>query len=55
MFSLQDRKVIVKSMKTYVVKICKEDYGHLVLLALFDSMDDTKLLQKAILDVSGMR
>ena len=49
----QDRKVIVKSMKTYVVKICKEDHGHLVLLALFDSVDDTKLVQKAIIEVRG--
>jgi len=43
--------VIVKSFKTFVAKICKEEYGHLVLLALFDVVDDTKLVQKAILDV----
>lgn len=46
----KDRKVIVKTFKTYVAKICKEEYGHLVMLALFDVVDDTKLIQKAILD-----
>ncbi|KAI0231313.1 pumilio RNA binding family member 3 [Lamellibrachia satsuma] len=46
----KDRKVIVKSFKTFVAKICQEEYGHLVLLALFDVVDDTKLVQKAILD-----
>jgi pumilio family protein 6 len=50
---MQDRKVIVKSFKTFVAKICKDEYGHLVMLALFDSVDDTKLIQKAILDVRG--
>lgn len=43
--------MIVKSFKTFVAKICQEEYGHLVLLALFDVVDDTKLVQKAILDV----
>ena len=41
-------------MKSYVVKICKEEHGHMVLLALFDVVDDTKLVSKAILDVSKL-
>ncbi|XP_028404711.1 pumilio homolog 3-like [Dendronephthya gigantea] len=45
----KDRKVIVKSLKGYVTKICKEEYGHLVLLALFDCVDDTVLVQKVII------
>ena len=49
---VQDRKVIMKSFKSYVVKICTEEFGHLALLAMFDSVDDTKILQKIILDVS---
>ena len=44
--------MIVKSFKSFVAKICKEEYGHLVLLALFDVVDDTKLVQKALIDVS---
>ena len=50
-FLLQDRKVIIKSMKTYVLKVCKEEYGHMVLLAMFDSVDDTKIVYKVILEV----
>ncbi|KAK3606156.1 hypothetical protein CHS0354_010789 [Potamilus streckersoni] len=46
----KDRKVIIKSLKTHVVKICKEEYGHLVMLAIFDVVDDTKLVQKALLE-----
>ena len=44
----KDRKAIVKSLKTFVVKTACEEYGHLVLLAIFDTVDDTKLIGKAI-------
>lgn len=46
----KDRKVIVKSMKTFVLKVCKEEYGHMVLLAMFDSVDDTKIVFKVVLE-----
>ncbi|XP_052095978.1 pumilio homolog 3-like [Mytilus californianus] len=46
----KDRKIMIKSLKTHVMKICCEEYGHLVMLAMFDGVDDTKLVQKAILD-----
>ncbi|XP_002156370.2 pumilio homolog 3 isoform X1 [Hydra vulgaris] len=46
--SVKDRKAIIKSFKTYVLKICKEEYGHMVMLALFDTVDDTVLVKKAI-------
>ena len=45
----KDRKSIVKSLKTFVVKTACEQYGHLVLLAIFDAVDDTKLVGKAII------
>ncbi|KAG0232515.1 pumilio domain member 6 [Actinomortierella wolfii] len=45
----KDRKAILKSMKPYVHKICKEEYGHMVMLRLFDVVDDTVLVNKAIL------
>ncbi len=45
----KDRKAIVKSFKTFVTKICTEEHGHMVMLALFDCVDDTKLVGKAIL------
>lgn len=44
--------MVLKSFKTYVAKICKEEYGHMVLLAAFDAVDDTKFVHKVIVDVS---
>uniref|UniRef100_A0A667ZQ73 Pumilio RNA-binding family member 3 n=1 Tax=Myripristis murdjan TaxID=586833 RepID=A0A667ZQ73_9TELE len=45
----KDRKVIIKTMKTYMVKFATGEFGHLVLLAIFDCVDDTKLVKQAIL------
>ncbi|GIY60282.1 pumilio homolog 3, partial [Caerostris darwini] len=47
--TLKDRKVIAKSMKTYVAKIAMEEFGHRVLLALFSCFDDTVFLKKHII------
>ena len=43
--------MLLKTMKSFVVKIAKEEFGHFVLLAAFDVIDDTKFVQKVILDV----
>ena len=45
----KDRKAIIKSLKTFVTKVCTEEHGHVVLLAAFDAVDDTKLIGKAII------
>ncbi|XP_077441874.1 LOW QUALITY PROTEIN: pumilio homolog 3 [Vanacampus margaritifer] len=45
----KDRKVIIKTMKTYMVKFATGEFGHLVLLAMFDCVDDTKLVKQAVL------
>ncbi|XP_056875712.1 pumilio homolog 3 isoform X1 [Takifugu flavidus] len=45
----KDRKVIIKTMKTYMVKFATGEFGHLVLLAVFDCVDDTKLVKQAVL------
>ncbi|GCB80157.1 hypothetical protein scyTo_0016119, partial [Scyliorhinus torazame] len=45
----KDRKVIVKTMKTYIEKIATGEFSHLVLLAVFDCIDDTKLVKQIIL------
>ncbi|XP_054843520.1 pumilio homolog 3 isoform X2 [Eublepharis macularius] len=45
----KDRKVIVKTMKTYVEKVATGEYSHLVLLAAFDCIDDTKLVKQLII------
>lgn len=48
--SAKERKKIIKSMKSFVLKIAHEEHGHMVLLAILDSVDDTKLISKGILD-----
>ncbi|XP_024410830.2 pumilio homolog 3 isoform X2 [Desmodus rotundus] len=45
----KDRKVIVKTMKTYVEKVANGQYSHLALLAAFDCIDDTKLVKQIII------
>ncbi|XP_054613692.1 pumilio homolog 3 isoform X2 [Dunckerocampus dactyliophorus] len=45
----KDRKVIIKTMKTYMAKFAMGEFGHLVLLAIFDCVDDTKLVKQAVL------
>ncbi|XP_047685455.1 pumilio homolog 3 isoform X2 [Prionailurus viverrinus] len=47
----KDRKVIVKTMKTYVEKVANGQYSHLVLLAAFDCIDDTKLVKQIIISL----
>uniref|UniRef100_A0A1I7TS61 PUM-HD domain-containing protein n=1 Tax=Caenorhabditis tropicalis TaxID=1561998 RepID=A0A1I7TS61_9PELO len=45
---VKERKLIVKNFKDLSVKAAMEHYGHRVLLALFDTIDDTVLLNKVI-------
>ncbi|XP_007499577.1 pumilio homolog 3 [Monodelphis domestica] len=45
----KDRKVIIKTMKTYVEKVANGEYSHLVLLAAFDCVDDTKLVKQIVM------
>ncbi|KAJ8260893.1 hypothetical protein COCON_G00166160 [Conger conger] len=45
----KDRKVIIKTLKTYISKFAMGEYAHLVLLAAFDCIDDTKLVKQAVL------
>jgi pumilio family protein 6 len=44
----KDRKIMIKSMKSFMVKICKEEYGHMIMLRIFDSVDDIVLIEKYI-------
>ncbi|XP_075547940.1 pumilio and CPL domain-containing protein penguin [Dermacentor variabilis] len=45
----KDRKTVIKSFKTYVAKIAREEYGHMVLLSIFDCVDDTKLVEGVVI------
>ncbi|KAK0412801.1 hypothetical protein QR680_006418 [Steinernema hermaphroditum] len=51
--TVKDRKMIVKNFKGLVASACKEQYAHRVLLAIFDSVDDTVLVNKYILSEIG--
>ena len=50
-FIVQDRKLLIKSFKSFVVKIAKEEQGYPILWTAFDVIDDTKLVSKIILQV----
>jgi len=45
----KDRKAIIKNFKTFMLKTAQEEYGHMVLLGIFDSVDDTKIVGKAVI------
>ncbi|KAI8921330.1 armadillo-type protein [Powellomyces hirtus] len=45
----KDRKLIIKTLKGFVTKIAKEQYGHAVLISIFECVDDTVLVEKAII------
>ncbi|XP_076162947.1 pumilio and CPL domain-containing protein penguin [Ptiloglossa arizonensis] len=45
----KDRKIIMKALKEHVTTISMSEHGYLILLALFDSVDDTVLVKKIIL------
>ncbi|XP_011494528.1 PREDICTED: protein penguin [Ceratosolen solmsi marchali] len=45
----KDRKLIMKALKGHVKDIITSEYGHLIILALLDCVDDTILLKKIIL------
>ena len=46
----KERKIVIKSFKKFVAKTAMEENGHYVLLGIFDCVDDTKLIEKHILD-----
>jgi len=50
--STKDRKLMVKAMKDFVVPTCKDSYGNMVIIQLFEVVDDTVLVQKSVLAVS---
>lgn len=45
----KDRKRFVKSLKGYISKICMEPDGHMVMMSLWDLVDDTVLLRESVL------
>ncbi|KAI8141395.1 armadillo-type protein [Fennellomyces sp. T-0311] len=47
--SPKDRKAIIKFFKPHVVKIAQDEYGYLTLIRFLDVMDDTVLMNKALI------
>lgn len=45
----KSRKKLVKSLASEVMKVAQDDHGHIVIMALYEHVDDTKLLQKIVL------
>ncbi|XP_076686974.1 pumilio and CPL domain-containing protein penguin [Andrena cerasifolii] len=45
----KDRKLMMKALKENVKTVSMSEHGYLILLALFDSVDDTVLMKKIIL------
>lgn len=48
---LQDRKAILKSMKTFFANTAVDEHGYLFILALFDAVDDIVFLRKTLIKV----
>jgi hypothetical protein len=44
--------MIMKSLKGHMMEVAKSEHGHLILLALFDTVDDTVLLKKVYMGFS---
>lgn len=42
------RKKVIRSLKTHIRKLLEEEYGHRLILALFEWVDDTRLVGKTI-------
>jgi len=47
--SNKERKIITKSLKGYIAKICKEEFGHFLILSIFTFVDDVVLVKNSIL------
>lgn len=45
----KDRKVILKSFRTHMVKLATDPQGYMVLLAAFDCMDDTVFIKSVVM------
>lgn len=42
------RKKVVKGLKTHIRKLVEDEYGHRLIIALFEWIDDTRLVGKAV-------
>lgn len=47
----KERRSALKSLKDHVQKICVHEFGYYLIIAILNTIDDTKMLKKYILDV----
>lgn len=45
----KDRRAILKTMKDHIVKLCNHEHGHLLILAILNSTDDTLMMRKVLI------
>ncbi|CUS08346.1 unnamed protein product [Tuber aestivum] len=45
----KDRKVMIKALKSEAISLARHEYGYLVLLSIFETVDDTVLVAKSLL------
>ncbi|XP_034951279.1 protein penguin [Chelonus insularis] len=45
----KDRKMLLKSIKDHIKDLATSEYGYLILLSIFDSIDDTVLVKKILI------
>lgn len=43
-------QAILKNLKEHLIKLCTHEYGHILIIAIINSVDDTKALKKSIFD-----
>ncbi|XP_037938189.1 protein penguin [Teleopsis dalmanni] len=46
----KNRRAIIKTIKEHLTKICSHEHGHIFIIAVLNSLDDTKATKKAIFD-----
>lgn len=46
----KERRGIVKSLKEHLENICTHEHGHVLILAIVNTMDDTKAIKKSLFD-----
>lgn len=47
---VKDRRSIVKNLREHLIELCTHEHGHVLIIAIINSMDDTKALKKSIFD-----
>ena len=48
----KDRKLIIKTMKEFLDKVVKAEFGHILLFGTIDAVDDTVAVKKSL--ISGL-